>query len=157
MQESDLVLIKNGMKEQGKTPSRSVMLHKKIYERHPDINSVLGANPTHAMAFAVTDAEFDPRTIPESYIMLRQIHRIPFSYAHIKQDEVAGMFSPKTPVLICNNSQILATGSSLLNAFDRLEVTEATAHSIIAAKDIAPLVHISDAEVDDINKAFNLT
>jgi L-fuculose-phosphate aldolase len=53
MQESDLVLIKNGMKEQGKIPSRSVMLHKKIYDKHPEINSILGANPPYAMGARV--------------------------------------------------------------------------------------------------------
>jgi len=156
MEEGDLVLIKNGMKEQGKIPSRSVKLHQKIYERHPEINSVLGANPPHAMAFAVTDAAFDPRTIPESYIMLRQIEKLPFSAMYQKQDEVAAKFLPHTPVLICENNQILVTGDSLLNAFDRLEVTEATAHSILSARSIAPVVHITPEEVDDIDVAFHL-
>lgn len=156
MEESDLVLIKNGMKEQGKVPSRSVKLHQKIYALHSEIWSVLSANPPHAMAFAVTDKDFDPRTIPESYIMLQHIHKVPFNAIYLKQDEVAAMFSAKTPVLICQNNQILVTGNSLLNAFDRLEVTEATAHSIIAAQDIGPLVHISDAEVKDIDEAFHL-
>jgi L-fuculose-phosphate aldolase len=67
MEEADLVLIRNAMKEQGKIPSRSVLLHQKIYALHPEIRSVLSANPPHAMVFAVTDEPFDPRTIPESY------------------------------------------------------------------------------------------
>jgi L-fuculose-phosphate aldolase len=156
MDEADLVLVKNGMKEAGKIPSRSVKLHQLVYEKHQSIHSILGANPPHAMAFAVTDAVFDPRTIPESYIVLRQIQKIPFSVLYLKQDVPADLFSEKTPVLICENNQILATGSSLLHAFDRLEVTEATAHSIIAAMDIAPLKHISETEIEEINKAFGL-
>ena len=156
MDEADLVLIKNGMKEQGKTPSRSVGLHQLIYEKHPDIHSVLGANPQHAMAFAVTDEPFDPRTIPESYINLREIKKVPFSSVYTEHERIAGMFSEKTPVLICENSLILATGNSLLHAFDRLEVTEATAQSIIAARDIGEVVHISDEEIEEINVAFKL-
>ena len=156
MDESDLVLIKHGMKEQGKIPSRSVKLHQLIYEKHPDIRSVLGANPPHAMAFAVTEVPLDPRTIPESYIMLRDIQKTPFSAIYLKPEHIAELFSARTPVLICENSSILATGDTLLNAFDRLEVTEATAHSILSALDIGPLVHISDAEVTDINTAFHL-
>jgi len=156
MDEADLVLIKNGMKEQGKTPSRSVGLHQLIYQKHPDIHSVLGANPPHAMAFAVTDEPFDVRTIPESYINLRQIQKIPFSSVYVEHEKVAEMFSEKTPVLICENAQILVTGSSLLHAFDRLEVAEATAQSILAARDIGDLVHISDEEVEEINTAFDL-
>lgn len=157
MTEDDLVLIKNGMKEYGKTPSRSVRLHKLIYEKHSNIHSVLGAEPPHAMAFAVTDAVFDPRTIPESYILLRNIQKVSFSSVFIDIENVVSMFSEKTPVLICENNQILATGSSLLDAFDRLEVCEATAHSIIAAKDIGEMVHISDEEIREIDVAFNLS
>ena len=157
MEESDLVLVKNDMRERDKVPSRSVMLHLRIYEKNPEFRSILSANPPFAMAFAVTDSEFDPRTIPESYIMLRQIQKVPFSAIYQKQDEVAAMFSAKTPVLICENNQILVTGNSLLNAFDRLEVMEATAHSILAAQDIGPLVHISDDEVEEINTAFKLS
>ena len=63
--EDDLVRVKAGMKELGKTPSRAVHLHEQIYRNNPEIRAVLQAHPVHAMAFAVTDAEFDPRTIPE--------------------------------------------------------------------------------------------
>jgi len=156
MDESDLVLIKHNMKEQGKIPSRSVKLHQIIYKNHPDINSVLGANPPHAMAFAVTDAAFDPRTIPESYILLRETKKVPFSSLYLKPDMVSEMYCDKTPVLICENNQILATGNSLLHAFDRLEVMEATAHSILLARDICDLVHISDEEIKKIDQAFHL-
>ena len=156
MDESDLVLIKNGMKEQGKVPSRSVKLHQLVYEKHDNICSVLGANPPHAMAFAVTDSPFDPRTIPESYIILRQLQKTSFSALYLEPERVAGMFSEQTPALICENNQILVTGNSLLNAFDRLEVAEATAHSILAARELGNLVHFSDKDIEEINNAFNL-
>ena len=156
MDEADLVLIKNGMKEQGKTPSRSVNLHQLIYQKHPDIHSILSANPPHAMAFAVTDEPFDPRTIPESYVNLRRIQKVPFSSIYVEHETVADMFSKNVYVLICENAQILATGNSLLHAFDRLEVTEATAQSLLAARDIGDIVRISDSEIEEINTTFDL-
>ena len=45
------------MKELGKTPSRAVGLHEKIYAAHPYINAILQATPVHAMAFAVTETD----------------------------------------------------------------------------------------------------
>ena len=156
MEESDLVLIKSGRKERGKTPSRAVSLHQKIYEKHPAIRSVFGANPPHVMAFAVTDASLNPRATPEGYLMLRQVQRAPFSARYLNEDEVPEMFSAKTPVVICENDQVLATGSSLIHAYDRLEVAEALARSAIAAEDIGALVHISNREVDEIHAALNL-
>jgi len=157
MEESDLVLIKHGMKESGKIPSRSVKLHQTIYRDHSEINSVLSANPPYAMAFAVTDVKFDPRTIPESYILLRDTKKISYSSLYLEADKVSALLSDKTPVLICENNQILATGNSLLHAFDRLEVMEATAHSIVLSLDICELTHISDEQIEEINKAFNLS
>jgi len=155
--ESDLVLIRHGMREQGKMPSRAVKLHQTIYNEHPEINSVIGATPPHSMAFAVTDEPFDPRTIPESYVLLRETKKVPYSSLYLEPELVSASFSNKTPVLICENNQILVTGNSLLQAFDRLEVMEATAQSIIQARGINELVHITDEEVIEIHKAFNLS
>jgi len=154
--EQDLVRIKADMKEEGKVPSRAVRLHSEIYKQHPDINAVLLAHPMHVMAFAVTDEAFDPRTIPESYILLREIKKVPFEDIYSDPAKAAAQFGNSVPALIFNNDCVVVTGSSLLQAFDRLEVAEATAHSIIASHDIGDIVHITPQEVDDLKEAFNL-
>ena len=51
---------------------------------------------------------------------------------------------------------VIVTGDSLLQAFDRLEVLESTAHSIINSIGIGQIVHITDEEVEDLKKAFHL-
>lgn len=154
--EEDLVRIKGGMKEQGKIPSRAVKLHEEIYEKNPEIHAILLAHPVHAMAFAVTDAEFDPRTIPESYILLRDVKKI--SYREIFEEcaKTAKEFGPATPALMVENDCVIVTGNTLLQAFDRLEVMEVTAHSIIDSLDLGKIVHITDEEVEDLKKAFHL-
>ena len=156
LEEDDLVRVKGGMKELGKTPSRAVSLHQKIYESNADIHAILLAHPVHAMAFAVTDAKFDPRTIPESYILLRDVKRLPYGEIYTKQDETAAEFSEVTPAVMVENECVIVTGSSLLQAFDRLEVMESTAHSIINSGAIGNIVHITQEEVDDLKIAFNL-
>lgn len=156
LEEDDLVRVKGGMKELGKTPSRAVSLHQKIYETNADIHAILLAHPVHAMAFAVTDAKFDPRTIPESYILLRDVKRLPYGEIYTKQDETAAEFSEVTPAVMVENECVIVTGSSLLQAFDRLEVMESTAHSIINSGAIGEIVHITQEEVDDLKIAFNL-
>jgi len=153
----DLVLIKNSQKEAGKNPSRSTLLHEEIYRQHPEIQSILVAHPPHLMAFAVTDTVFDPRTIPESYILLRETLKIPFAENLLRIKKTASKLSQRTPAIICENDGIIVTGSSLLNAFDRLEVAEFTAKSIIESKALGQIFHIRDREIEDINIAFGLT
>lgn len=156
LEEDDLVRVKAGMKELGKTPSRAVHLHEKIYETHPDIQAILLAHPVHAMAFAVTDAAFDARTIPESYILLRDVKKIPYEEIYTNPDQMAKEFAPSCPAVMAENDCVIVTGGSLLQAFDRLEVMESTAHSIISAQEIGPIVHITDPEIEEIKEAFHL-
>ena len=152
----DLVLIRDKAHEEGKIPSRSALLHEKIYSKNPDINSILIAHPPYIMAFAVTDEQFDSRTIPESYIMLRNIVKVPFGASFMQPDMTADIVSHSTPVIICENDCVIVTGSDLLNAFDRLEVAEYSAHAIIVSKRLGQIVQISDQEVSDIHVAFKL-
>ena len=152
----DIVRIQNGRCEDGKTPSRSVLLHKTIYDLHKEINSLILAHPPYIMAFAITDAEFDSRTIPESYIMLRKAKKIPFGKSYSSILDIANTFSESCPMLIFENDSVMVSGTSLINAFDRLEVAEFSAHSIIAANGIGDVVPINDAEVKDIEVAFHL-
>ena len=156
LEADDLVRIKGGMKEQGKTPSRAVRIHELIYEANPDINAVLIAHPVHSMAFAVTDAKFDARTIPESYILLRDLVKLPFNEIYTAPEKCAKEFAPNRPAIMFKNDCVIVTGETLLKAFDRLEVLEATAHSIINSHDLGDIVHISDKEVDELKVAFKL-
>lgn len=155
MEESDLVRIVGDWKEAGKIPSRSAALHKKIYEKHPDINSIIIAHAPYVMTFAVTDCEFDSRTIPESYIMLRDVKKIPFGASFMQPDMVADMFEEMTPILIAENDCVIVTGSSLINAFDKLEVMEYSAKAIVSSKVLGDIVAITDDEIKDLRAAFH--
>lgn len=152
----DIVRIENGCKEHGKIPSRSVILHKEIYEKHPDINSVIIAHAPNIMAFAVTDVEFDSRTIPESYILLRKIPKMPHGAVYMDTETVANLFVPSTPLVMIKNDCIIATGNSLINAFDRLEVAEYSAKAIISSKRLGNIVTIDDEKISSLEKAFHL-
>ncbi len=152
----DIVKIQNGCKEAGKTPSRSVLMHQSIYNKHPHVNSIIIAHPPSIMAFAVTDAAFDSRTIPESYILLRNIPKLPFGATFIQPEETAEVFLPSTPIAMVKNDCVVVTGSSLLNAFDRLEVLEYSAKAVIFSKSIGSIVNIDDAAIKEIERAFKL-
>ena len=156
LEEDDLVRVKGGMKELGKTPSRAVHFHEVVYKNHPEIRAILQAHPLHAMAFAITDAGFDPRTIPESYILLRDIQKMPYGKLYADQEEASKYFDPAHPAVMVENNCVIVTGNTLLQAFDRLEVLESTAYSLINASSLGEIDRISDEEVADLKKAFNL-
>ena len=157
LEPEDLVRIEGGKKEHGKSPSRSVALHQAIYDKHPEINSVIIAHPPHIMTFAITDSPFDARLIPESYIALKNVRKYPFGSSFLQPAMLADEISIKNPVCIIENDCVICGGTSLLNAFDRLEVMEYSAKSVIDTAVLGkPIVNIQPDEVKDIEIAFNL-
>lgn len=156
LQPEDLVRIDGNRKEAGKTPSRSALLHKSIYEKHPHVNSIIIAHPPNIMAFAVTDVPFDSRTIPESYILLRNIPKLPFGSSFMQPQLTADIFRADTPIVMVENDCLIVTGGSLLNAYDRLEVAEFSAKAIISSRVLGEVVIIDDQKVEDLKKAFHL-
>lgn len=154
LEEGDLVRIDGGRREAGKTPSRSVRLHQHIYAQQPHVSSVIIAHPPSIMAFAVTGERFDSRTIPECYIMLRSIPRLPFGATFQDPEKTAAVFAPGTPLALVQNDCVIVTGSDLIQAFDRLEVAEYSARALVACRSLGPVVMIDGAQVAEIEKAF---
>ncbi len=156
LEADDLVRIQDGAKEPGKTPDADVLLHQKIYDKNPKIGAIAFAQPVHSMVFAVTDMPFDTRTIPESYILLRDVKRIPFEAAYQNLDDVAAEFDNAHPVLLVKNKSVMVTGASMLQVFDRLEVMEMTAASILDAQALGTIAHIPSDEIAALKTAFHL-
>lgn len=153
----DLVRIEQGKyREQGKMPSRSVALHKEIYAKQPHVKSIIIAHPPNMMAFAVTDTAFDAHTIPESYILLRNIPKMPYGSSFLQPAMFAEVFSKSTPVALVENDCVIVTGSTLLQAFDRLEVAEYSAKALIDTHVLGEMIRINAEETKAIEKAFKL-
>jgi L-fuculose-phosphate aldolase len=108
----------------------------------------------NATAFSVTESKFDARTIPESYIFLRDVKRIPYGMQYVNDGQIAEFVSPESPAAILNNDGVLATGTSVLDAFDRLEVLESTAEAVINARALGAVAVMPDAVIDELRQAF---
>ena len=153
----DLVRVDGGRREAGKWPSRSVRLHAAIYDRHPAIGSVITAQAPHITAYAIVDRPFDTKTIPESYVMLRHVAKVPFDLFYRAPEQVAARLSPRTPVLIAQNDCVLTTGETILQAFDRLEVAEYSAQSLIdIATKVGSWVPIGEQDLRELEEMFGL-
>jgi L-fuculose-phosphate aldolase len=167
----DIVLVENGEVEEGKHPSRATRLHQVIYAKHPAINCIITAQSPNAMAYAVTGRPLDTasacpvpsrhreavlrsRTIPESYVVLRNVPLFPHGQQYDAPEEIAAAISKNSPVVLIENDAVLATGASIHQAFDRLEVADFTAFSLLNSMAIGPLVPIGEAEVQELEEKF---
>jgi L-fuculose-phosphate aldolase len=148
----DIVLIQNDQREAGKHPSRSVDLHQAIYAQHPDVNCIITAQSPYATAYAIADRPMDTRTIPESYVLLQDVPKVPCGLLYTEPEVIADRLSDKHPVLLLQNDCVLTTGGHIFQAFDRLEVAEFTARSLIETASIGELVAIGDSELRDLDE-----
>jgi ribulose-5-phosphate 4-epimerase/fuculose-1-phosphate aldolase len=150
----DLVLVREGRAEAGKPPSRAARIHDAIYRRHPEIGSIVNAYPVNATAFSVTGTALDTRTIPESYVVVRDVEQAPFGVQFGDGRDLAEAIGPRRPALILANDGVLVTGSGVLEAFDRLEVLESTAEAIINCRAIGELKPLGDEVARELDRAF---
>lgn len=150
----DLVLISRGAAEAGKTPSRAARNHQAIYNRHAAVAAVVNADPVNATAFSVTGATLDTRTIPESYLFLQDVRRVPFGVQFNDPVQLASYVGSAAPVALQENDGVLVCGRNVLDAFDRLEVLESTAEAIINARPLGTIQPMSEAVIEELREAF---
>ena len=156
VEREDFVFVRNGKRQPGRTASRSVRVHQKLYDEHPQIGSIISAQTPAATAFAVVGRTLETRTIPESYVMLGDIPVVPFGDQFSGGDKISAKLSSGSPVLLLANDTILVTGAGLTETFDRLEVCEFSAHSLIQSHRIGEVIPMSGEEIDALNREMEL-
>ncbi len=108
----------------------------------------LGAGCVMGLAMGTSEAV--------GYILLRDVKRVPYEELYLDPDKLAKEFDAAHPAAIVENDCVIVTGESLLQAFDRLEVMELTAASILKSQRLGRMVHISDEEVAALKETYHL-
>ncbi|HWI91371.1 MAG TPA: class II aldolase/adducin family protein [Flavisolibacter sp.] len=154
LQPEDIVQIKDGKREPGKIPSRTTYLHQEIYRRHSNINSIILTQTPYLMAFATTGSQLNVRTIPESWIFLQDVHSLEFDAHNFGRNDITDRISLQTPAVLIQNDCVLVAGDQLLQTFDRLEVAEFSAKSLVLSSSLGKVVPISNEQVEELRVAF---
>ena len=152
-----MVRVSNGACSAAQQPSRAARLHAEIYARHPDVGAIINAQPAHASAFCMTEAPLSTHTIPESYVVLNNVPKLPFLRIVEDAERIASEISPVSrPVVLIENEGAVVVGRTLLEAFDRLEVLEATSEALLRARPLGAIVPMPKAAIDELRQAFKI-
>lgn len=129
-------------------------LHAEIYSRCFAVNAVITAQPPYLMAFAVTGREIDVRTIPESWLLLKELPSLPADALTPGREDIFEKLRSGSPAVLLGHSLVIVTGDNLLQAFDRLEVAEMTAMSLALAKQSGEVKSIPDEQIEALKSTF---
>jgi L-fuculose-phosphate aldolase len=129
-------------------------LHGEIYIRYSSVNAVITAQPPYLMAYAITGEEPDVRTIPESWLILRELPVVATGASLPGREEIFERLNSGSPAVIICNDSVVVTGENLIQAFDRLEVAEMTAMSLVTAGPLGRIHPIDGEKINDLDKKF---
>lgn len=148
---SDIICMKKDGTIIGKhKPSSEFPFHKAIYEKRPDLKSVIHAHPPALVSFSIV------RKIPNTNIISQARHICgPIGYASYKVpgsealgEVIAKEFEKGYKAIIMENHGTVLAGTDLVDAFERFEALEFCARTIIYGSQIGKPNYLSDAQID---------
>jgi len=136
-------------------PSIESEMHLSIYRKNKDIEAVVHAHPVFATSFTAMKYNIDTNLTAEAAAILGTPLLVP--YALMGSTDLAAAVSDsiqKSDILLLENHGILTTGSTILQAFDKIEVLENAAKMTLIADLSKKKNPLSKSRVLEIEKIF---
>jgi L-fuculose-phosphate aldolase len=130
-------------------------MHISIYKKKKDVAAIIHAHPVYSSAFTAMKRKIYTHLTAEACAILGTPAFVPYALMGTKElAEIVSESALGSDILLLENHGILATGTSLLQAFDKIEVLENAAKMTMIVElsnDISPL---SEARITEIEKNF---
>jgi L-fuculose-phosphate aldolase len=136
-------------------PSIENEMHLSIYRKKKEISAIVHAHPLFASAFTAMKCKINTDLTAEAKAICGDPCFVP--YALMGTRELASVASEsimKSDILLLENHGILTTGSSILQAFDKLEVLENAAKMTMIVKMTGKKKPLSKASILELERLF---
>lgn len=141
-------------------PSSEVKMHLEVYKDRPDVRSVVHAHPAYATSFAVAGIPLDKCVLPEAIIVIGSVPIAPYGLPSTQElPEKMRPFIKNSDAILMENHGALTMGTSLLNAYFKMETLEHTASIVWKAMQLGNVNVMSTHERDrlmGLRERFNL-
>lgn len=137
----------------GGRPSSEILMHAAVYHERPDVRAVVHAHPPHAVAFSIVGIGLTRCIIPEIVVTLGTVPTTP--YATPGTDELPESVRATirgADALILERHGALTVGTTLMEAFVRLDTVEHTAKITYLARSLGQVQVLQPEQVDKLLK-----
>lgn len=129
-----LDLLGNLIEGEGKA-SKEYPMHRAVYEGRKDVCAVIHTHPVYATAFALAGKNLPDNYLIEMKMMLKGTALAEYATpGTIEMAEVISPFIPTHNAILLKNHGAVTFGEDLDDAFNKMEVMESIAKTIIQSK-----------------------
>lgn len=136
-------------------PSIEYALHINIYKKNKEVSAVVHAHPVFASSFTAMKTNINTTLTAEARAICGEPRFVP--YALMGSSELADVVAQNSidaDILLLENHGILTTGTSLLQAFDKLEVLENAAKMTLIVEMTGKKRTLSLSRIREIDRLF---
>lgn len=136
-------------------PSIEYEMHLSIYRKKKDVSAIVHAHPLFASAYTAMKCKINTNLTAEAKAICGDPCFVP--YALMGTKELASLASESiisSDILLLENHGILTTGSSILQAFDKLEVLENAAKMTILVELTGKKKPLSKTSIRELERLF---
>ncbi len=130
-------------------------MHLAIYNKRPDVKAIVHAHPVFATSFVVAGKDIKTNLAGEARAVLRE--PVKARYALMGTQELADVVaeaSMRGNVILMENHGVITVGNNLLEAYDRMEVLEASAKMTLLTGLLGGGKELSKDELKSIDNLF---
>jgi L-fuculose-phosphate aldolase len=136
-------------------PSIESEMHLAIYKRNIEVKAIVHAHPVTATAFTATKSRINTTLTAEARAILGDPVLVPYALmGTVDLASVAADHVLYSDILLLENHGILTTGSTLLQAFDKIEVLENAARMTLIVELTRKKSPLTKDRIQQIDKYF---
>lgn len=153
--EDDLVVIdRQGRKLRGKgNPTSEMAMHLACYDERPDVSAVIHTHPPISIAFTIAGVSMARCVLPEVVLTLGSVPTVDYATTGTQDlaDKIRSYIRHHDAILMDRHGAV-TVGTSLLEAFCRLETMEHTALITKTARDLGNVRELPPDEAVHLRK-----
>ena len=132
-------------------PTSEKHMHLGFYKKRSKAMGVVHGHPIYMTAFAASGEDLPDKILPELVALIGKIVTVPYDTpSSIKLANVLEPFVTKHNVFVLQNHGAAAVGTSVRDAYHRLQVSEAYANIVWAAKALGGVKPIKPEKIDEL-------
>jgi L-fuculose-phosphate aldolase len=136
-------------------PSMEYALHINIYKKNKDVTAIVHAHPVFASSFTAMKLTINTSLTAEARAICGVPRFVPYAImGSAELADIAAQNATEADILLLENHGILTTGSSLLAAFDKLEVLENAARMTLITEITGKKKMLNPSRLREIDRLF---